>query len=264
VYLWASPSDKGAVVLGKHGASVTSLLFSADGRHLTSASVNGEVKIWNVATRKEFLTYNQLGNPSNRVTLHPGGKLVASIVERTLLLHGLNKRATCKINAPDCRLNCTAFDSTGKLVAVGGLDGIASVYDVRTGRERITFQTQGSINDIAFGHGFHMLAIASMETGGAITLWELRSGRMRAKFRASANGCLSVAISPDNRWLVAGERILDFWDLSRHGSKTTSAAGAPALCLAFRLDSRIVISGHDDGTIRCWDVSSIRKRQGNK
>ncbi|MCP4395900.1 MAG: hypothetical protein GY801_01120 [bacterium] len=79
----------------------------------------------------------------------------------------------------------------------------------------------------------------------------------------------AVAISPDDRWLVTGstDKTIKLWDLTAQNStvavttssdkKTLPAAQMSAIVQSiFSPDNRWLITKHDDGTIKSWDLNS--------
>jgi WD40 repeat protein len=63
-----------------HAANVTSLAFSPDGSRLASGSLDGTVKLWDVATGQEVLTLTGHNGPVTGVAFAPDhqGRWLAS------------------------------------------------------------------------------------------------------------------------------------------------------------------------------------------
>jgi WD40 repeat protein len=98
--------------------------FSPDGSTLASASLDGTVKLWDVASGKELRTISGHTNAVSDV----------------------------------------AFSQDGKYLATGSWDRTARIWDVTSGAEQMSFKTETSVNGVAFGHDGKRLAVASEDT----------------------------------------------------------------------------------------------------
>lgn len=81
----SAPTEISPVVLQGHQGAVASLSFSPDGGTLASGGYDDNVKIWDIATREELLTFKQNGAVET-VRFSPDGKILASADREAL--HG--------------------------------------------------------------------------------------------------------------------------------------------------------------------------------
>lgn len=93
------------------GASITSAVFSPDGRSVLTSSQAGTVRVWNATT-----------DAPNSVITEPGNASVAS----------------------------ATFSPDGKLIGTASLDGTARIWDRATGQQLTEFDPGGALSDIAF------------------------------------------------------------------------------------------------------------------
>ena len=74
------------------------------------------------------------------------------------------------------------------------------------------------------------------------------------------NYFISVAFSPDGRYIAGGDLFdsLWMWD-SRRKTLVAKWCGHTntVRCIEFTADGKRLMSGSDDGTVKCWDMTSL-------
>ena len=111
------------------------------------------------------------------------------------------------------------FDPTGPRVVVSGADGLAEVWDVKSGkRVALMAGPPGGVNDLVFSPDGSRIATASVD--GLVRLFDADTGAQQLSLRGSGCEVLGVAFSPDGTKLAStsecdGVRIwaLDIDDL---------------------------------------------------
>jgi WD40 repeat protein len=246
VRLWNPVTGQPAgVPLGAPGTGAAGLAFSPDGRLLAAADTRGDVRLWHVATRQ--LT---------------GTLLEASPVP------GAAQAPTEPPQVSGTSGQQVAFSADGTLVASGGSDGYARVWDVATGLPAgrpiavdpyaATLSTiDHGVNAVAFSPARRLLATAA--ANGYVQLWDPATGtavgRPMLTARSSVGGpdAHALAFSPDGKALAtAGTAVgVQLWSTTSHvqlgkplGVPPRASAGTPpaiaASCwgLAFSSDGR--------------------------
>jgi WD40 repeat protein len=117
------------MVFRGHTDIVTGVAFSPDGKQLVTASADGSVRLWDVATGTEL----------HRFPGVPGGTFGA------------------------------AFSPDGKYVASGGIDGTARLWNVQTGQEvRRSVGHTGLVRTVAFSPDGKYLLTASEDNSARL------------------------------------------------------------------------------------------------
>jgi WD40 repeat protein/serine/threonine protein kinase len=152
-----------------------------------------------------------------------------------------------------------AFSPNGQLLATGGEDGTAKVWDARTGQELFTFKGRAAVNSVAFSPDGQRLSAAS---GGTAQIWDARTGIELLTIGRTIGPVWSVAFSPDGLRLATGsgdiagglEGRTQVWDASTGRELLTiQNHTGPVLSVAFSPDSMHLATGSQGRTGKVWD-----------
>jgi RNA polymerase sigma factor (sigma-70 family) len=201
-----------------HEWPADTLAFSPDGKTLASGSRDKTVKLWDVATGEELATlrdtvcvYAVAFCPDGKALASAGGFQPAADIPiqdfKAIPTHPESKEfgeakvwdlATGKARAfhrgDTGRVMSVAFSPDGETLAAGLRDGAIRLWDVATGSERVCLRENGQVRAVAFSPDGKTLASAR---GDQVELWDLATGRMRARLQGHAAWVRAVAFSPD-------------------------------------------------------------------
>ncbi len=97
---------------------------------------------------------------------------------------------------------------------------------------------------------------------GDVLVWDLEQRRLIMRLRGHPQAVLSVAVSPDGRWLASADShgAVRIWDAARGNEiavlQSLEDPGVTTVeCLAFSPDSRLLAAGGAGRSIRVWDAS---------
>jgi eukaryotic-like serine/threonine-protein kinase len=220
-----------------HVGPVTGVAFSPDGKRLASASADGSIRIWDVATGQE--PYDPLLGHVDRVT-------------------------------------AVAFSPDGKLLASAGADRTLGLWNVETGRMlRLWPGHAGWVYHVAFSPDGKTLASASADM--AIKLWDVDDVsdrraekrqppepiRERARLNGHAKQVTAVAFSRDGKKLAStsADRTVCLWDLETN-MQIRHAEGHLGWVygVAFGKDGKSLATCSYDETIRIWNAETGQER----
>ncbi|MCL4786048.1 MAG: protein kinase [Verrucomicrobia bacterium] len=214
------------------GVPLTAL--SADGSYLAAAT-NGQVQLWSVDS---------------------GNRLVSIPATATAL----------------------AFSPDSRQLAIGVEDGATLVHSTASGFDQLNVLPPrlrpAAIRVMAFARDplipypsqteMRNWSLATADESGAVVVWDLRQGSVRAFFHGSIWTVTALAFSPDGLLLaVAGQANGDLWDAVRGRRLLRFPVGTGQVrLLSFDHDGRRLVSGTEPGAqkpaIRLWDLEGGR------
>jgi WD40 repeat protein len=187
--------------------------------------------------------------------------------------------AACRGQEPKAALKgngggvwAVTFSPDGKTLASAGAAGIIELREAPSLRLTSTIKTRyRPILHLAFSPDGKILAAAGGDAGradgnvfsfGAVTLWDVPAGRLRATFHGRHGRARAVAFSPDAKTLATGlGASVWLWEVET-GKERARLDGHRRYvhAVAFSPDGRVLASGDADGSIVCWDLLAHKER----
>jgi len=265
IYLWdmaagkevwrLQPSLKGPL------DSPMSFAFSPDGKTLASHTLYGEIALWDVVTGKQV----------DRVPDRPtrGGPLAFSADGKMLIADSTRGKLVLEVATGkkiDQGAKAAACSPDGKLLALGGNDGITVVQDAVTGAKirQLEGPLIGSVVGLRFlPAGKTLLAEWFPKAGGRLhySLWEVDTGKEIRQIDHQS-GIGSLALAPDGMTLaLAAEDTIQLQDLptgQKIGEFKLAPEDAGYLTVEFAPDGKTLISRNmSDASTFIWDVQRL-------
>jgi WD domain, G-beta repeat len=165
----------------------------------------------------------------------------------------------------------SAFSPDGRFLAGGG-ESVGLCELGPAGAVKVLRLPFAGVRAMAFSPDSKTLAAALIRSGD-IVLWDLTEGRQRATMKTGASSAMSIAFSPDGRYLATGSNGLigsfTVWNLET-GERTLRINGnfGPVRGLAFSRDgTSIATAGVYERCVRLWDAKTgrlLRSLAGHK
>ncbi|MFJ5552712.1 trypsin-like peptidase domain-containing protein [Streptomyces sp. NPDC093225] len=172
---------------------------------------------------------------------------------------GLPLRA--RLTGSASAVNRLAFSPDGHTLATGGRDGTVLLWDVVTGKRRMTLEGhRAEVWAVAFSPDGRTLATGSHDR--TVRLWDPDTGAVRHVLNDHSDKVWSVAFSPDGKTLATAgsDKTVRLRDPGTGRTRTVLHSEAGVAAVAFSRDSKALASGGADRTVRIWDVDGARLR----
>jgi WD40 repeat protein len=264
VVLWDAEEGKKLTTLEGLRPQVLCVAWSPDGKHVAAGGWDAALKVWDVSTGKVVASFESKEQwQTLGVCFSPDGKCLAIARDDAVVLDLAAKKEVLRIAPVDkgTQVHCVAFSPDGKQLALGGESSIL-LCEAAGGQKLHVLGGIGEVSWVSFSPTGRRLA--AVGHGGAIKVWEVRTGVETATLSTGSKSLHShhvVAFSPDGRRLAATawySRIV-VWDLGSgqevlNLEKPHDHVGH----LAFRPDGRRLAACGEGGerSIRVWDVSA--------
>jgi WD40 repeat protein len=271
-YLWQQCRSDALAALAKRPARGFSVSFSPDGTLLAAGYFDGRIELWDVSRRILLKVLNS-GGPPAHVAFSPRTNLLALTGDGGVIkLHDLaNGRESILWQAPTRMIRELSFAADGNrlLAFTYGPEGPAAVmFDIHRGLALSTnFTSSATIHmgvaRLSADLGRLYLSYADYESQQtAVKCLNPDSGQELWQADLGLDfGVTTLALSPDDRFLVAGTgygdptiRVCD----AHTGKLLTKLQGHTGWIgeLVFSRDGRWLASAAADQSIRLWDTTS--------
>jgi RNA polymerase sigma factor (sigma-70 family) len=184
--------------LGGHDGGGLAVAWSPDGKYLATGGADHLGRLWDAATGKELRKFQEHTTPVEAVAFSPDGRWLATAAQG-----GFVELWRLGTDEPGRPLNTKNLDLTG----------------------------------LAFSRDGRLIATATRRTkqgDAAVILWDVMTGKERARFAGHQETASAVAFSPDGRALASGggDGTVLLWDLTgRAGDGKRVAADPPPASL---------------------------------
>ena len=182
------------------------------------------------------------------------------------------------------------FSPDGSRIATASIDGTLKVWDAASGRLMRTIDADAASVPFGLGpllkglgisripimcvefspDGRHVAAgsfavkIPLKESNGVVTVWDVATGQQMLKFENQLGVVLSLAYSPDGRYLSSSSINPDNTFVisdAKTGKVVKVVRGHRSQVhrLHYSPDGRLIVASDTDGTVKIWDAATFRE-----
>ncbi|MEL6159428.1 MAG: caspase family protein [Cyanobacteria bacterium J06627_32] len=237
-----------------HQAAVTDVSYRPDGQQMATASADGSVRLWDVATQQALFELRHEAAVT-AVSFSPDGRQVAtaSVDGKARLWDATTGREGTAFEHDDS-VNSVIFSPDGKRLATASDDQTAAVWDAKTGQKLGAYAHEDGVTDVSFSSDGARLATASYDQ--AAIIWSVSTGQALSVFEHE-DIVTSVSFDPvGNRLATASaDAIAQIWDADTETVRLTLQHDDWVNDVSFSADGKYLVTSSDDYMARVWDAS---------
>jgi WD40 repeat protein len=238
------------------------------------------VRLWDLASGQEFLTFGEHGQPLaiNGLAFCADGQRVTSVsVDGVVKVWdaGTGKTVSTQVVSQQWWVASAAFSLDSRRLALGGENGTVKVYQTDPWKEVRTVEAHAyMVHYLALSPDGQRLASTAAEDG-TVKVWDVTTGHEALLLDVHANKKItSLAFSPDGHRLASasadhtvkvsdGTPWVGFEDEERGELSrrfTWTAHQHKVVEVAFSPDSKRLISAGWDNTVKVWEIAPGERR----
>ena len=250
------------VTLRGHTDSVSSVVFSADGKRIVSASLDGTIKTWDVAGGYEVTTHKVHDKSlfGSKVIFSSHGDCAArGSQDKTVKIWDVvNGKRITTLEGHSDEVTSVAFSPDGERIGSVSSDKTVKIWDVANGRPITTFsEHDAELECLCFSPDGARIASGGYD---GIKIWNAASGRELIALKIHKGLARRVAFSPDGARIVSifggWNNEIKLWDVATGEEVATfKEPTRDVYCVAFSPDGKWIASGSDRG-VTLWNIAT--------
>jgi cytochrome c len=251
---WSLTRNVAEQVMRFHDNAVNAVAWLKDGR-IATAGADGHIAIWTQGQPQPDRVLDGHTGPIAALAQSPDGKLLASASwDRAVRLWPLAGGVPRVLEGNAMNVNGVAFSPDGNDLVSAGYDASLRIWRLSDGGVNVR-NLPTPLNSVAIAPDGEIVAAGA---DGKVYFLSPQ-GELRAELQASATPIIAVTISPDGKLVAAAGIRGTVAVIERKARKlehTLVGPGLPVWSVAFFADSRTLLTGGTDRTIRRWNAVS--------
>lgn len=247
------------LTLKGHSGIVTDVVYSADGGLIVSGSANGTARVWNAETGKEQFSIEGDTNSVEAVAISPDGNWIATGGrDNTIRMWQADSgELVRKLSGHSSWVMDLEFNAESSRILSGSSDRTIRLWDVSTGEQKGQIRNAGPVYSVAYTPGADRRIAIGLRYGGLRLI--NGTGKTLRTLKLPANAPVSVAVSPDAKWLAAScGQHLRIWDLNDEDASPIECNGHTSIVYAvkFSPDGKTLASAGQENVVKLWNPTT--------
>ena len=283
IRLWDVATNTLALTFAAHANSIDTLIYSPDGKRLSTRGGDNNVCLWDANTG-EFLNILK-GDTTTDVSsidfLKDGKTLAIASSDGTVRLWNADATEKTKTFKWDKPLDTALCSPAGRTYACAGDDGAVLLFDANTGEllHALKVPNGGQVSDLRYSPDGETLAASD---GRDICFYSVNTGELQKTITGYSEVLITAIYAPNEKTVadLDWDGIVRMWDVdTRQLLKTFSAVGQVGhsgqsvgaisrsrssesyiRAIAYSPDGATLACGTSDATILLWNVSTWKNR----
>ena len=255
---------------GRHGAAVSCVAYSRDGKLIVSGGSNGHVRLWDSATLRLKALLGTGTSTLCAALARDNKTLAAGNAYGGLYVWDVSKDPpvlTGSFNIGTSPVYSVSFRPDSKLLAAGVYDGLVHLIDTSAAKPKVRTQLAGhktAVRAVRFAPNGKVLASASND--GHLRLWTILKDSVPEPLKADGpKDVVALAYTPSGATLAAAhaDGTVQYWNVSgrRPVPRGQFQAHKGAInSLAFAPGGATLVTAGADGSARIYDARTHRLR----
>ena len=212
--------------------------FSADEKYIATPNDNGGVDIWSTISGKLSKTLSGYLNVDSNNGL---GLSYSNWGQQSILSYIQHKRKV--LLSPD-----------NKYVMIGGVDTVAMLISVESGRVVRTFEGHHQ-SVIAFDFSPDGKYAATAGGDRYIKIWDMQTGDLVQELRGHQETVFDLTFSADGKSILSGawDGVMRIWDWEKGKSEYIPLKNNSPYCVGFTPNELYIVTGDLDKNISFWE-----------